>query len=148
MESVAFPEIRPFILDTAFNPPAPLLLPYPISISTLKKRVYFADEQGFNLLGMFQNPMMLMMLVAGGMAIGMPMLMVSRVLCIFHDFSVSSWLFPQKNMDPEVVKQVQQNQQKFAAMQSSMQTLDFGGSVPHSRSSPVVFLTLSLAFPR
>ncbi|KAH7345349.1 hypothetical protein B0J17DRAFT_639542 [Rhizoctonia solani] len=50
-------------------------LPHPLTLSARSKNVYFTPREGFNLAGMFQNPMMLMMVVTGAMVMFMPKLM-------------------------------------------------------------------------
>lgn len=47
-----------------------------ISLIARAKHVYFVPVDSFNLVAMFQNPMMLMLLFGGVMVIAMPYLMV------------------------------------------------------------------------
>ena len=68
-------EARPYAVGTPLNPASSILLPQ-ISLLARVKHVYFMPVDSFNLLGMFQNPMMLMLLFGGGMVIAMPYLMV------------------------------------------------------------------------
>jgi len=56
---------------------------------------------------MFKSPMMLMMLVTGGLMFAMPYLM--------------------SNMDPETLNEVKGRQNKMAAAQNSLQNMDIGG---------------------
>lgn len=70
-------EIRPYAPGTPLNPPSPIALSYPISLIPRQKHVYFVPRETFNLLGMLSNPMMLMMIAAGGMMFGLPYLTVS-----------------------------------------------------------------------
>ncbi|TFY79375.1 hypothetical protein EWM64_g4638 [Hericium alpestre] len=98
------PKVRPYIAGTPMNPPSPIKLPYPIRISARQRNTYFVPREGFNVLGMFQNPMMMMMAAAGVMMLATPYLM--------------------KSMDPEMVQEFQQNQAKMANLQSSLQTGD------------------------
>ena len=57
--------------------PSAIALPYPIRIAASQKLDYYTDRQGFNLLAMFKNPMMMMMLVGGVLVFAMPYIMVS-----------------------------------------------------------------------
>ncbi|THH20251.1 hypothetical protein EW146_g1095 [Bondarzewia mesenterica] len=98
------PEIRPYIPGTPLNPRSPVKLPYPITLGSRGQNAYFVPPQSFNLIGMFQNPMMLMMVFAGVMMLAMPYLM--------------------KNMDPEMVQEFKENQVKMASLQSSLQNGD------------------------
>ncbi|KAJ1311806.1 hypothetical protein OPQ81_010270 [Rhizoctonia solani] len=67
---------HPHVLGTPFelSVTGPTL-PYPLTLSARSKNVYFVPREGFNLAGMFQNPMMLMMVVTGIMVMFMPKLM-------------------------------------------------------------------------
>ncbi|CAE6473481.1 unnamed protein product [Rhizoctonia solani] len=67
---------HPHVLGTPFElSVASPALPYPLTLSARSKNVYFVPREGFNLAGMFQNPMMLMMVVTGAMVMFMPKLM-------------------------------------------------------------------------
>ncbi|CAE6439505.1 unnamed protein product [Rhizoctonia solani] len=69
---------HPHVLGTPFELSiAGPTLPYPLALSARSKNVYFIPREGFNLAGMFQNPMMLMMVVTGVMVMFMPKLMDS-----------------------------------------------------------------------
>jgi hypothetical protein len=70
------PEIRPYILGTPFNPASTISLPYPITLVPRSKNVYFVPRESFNLIGMFQNPMMLLMVLTGVMVFAMPYITV------------------------------------------------------------------------
>ncbi|KAG9089795.1 hypothetical protein FRC07_012258, partial [Ceratobasidium sp. 392] len=69
---------HPHVLGTPFElstiGPA---LPYPLSLSARSKNMYFVAREGFNVAGMFQNPMMILMAVTGVMVLFMPKLMES-----------------------------------------------------------------------
>ncbi|CAE6488397.1 unnamed protein product [Rhizoctonia solani] len=69
---------HPHVLGTPFelSVTGPTLS-YPLTLSPRSKNVYFVPREGFNLAGMFQNPMMLMMVVTGVMVMFMPKLMDS-----------------------------------------------------------------------
>ncbi|CAE6428324.1 unnamed protein product [Rhizoctonia solani] len=70
--------VHPHVLGTPFElSAAGPTLPYPLTLSARSKNVYFIPREGFNLAGMFQNPMMLMMVVTGVMVMFMPKLMDS-----------------------------------------------------------------------
>ncbi|CAE7191899.1 unnamed protein product [Rhizoctonia solani] len=67
---------HPHVLGTPFElSVASPTLPYPLTLSARSKNVYFIPREGFNLAGMFQNPMMMMMVVTGVMVMFMPKLM-------------------------------------------------------------------------
>jgi hypothetical protein len=79
----ALPTVRPYIPGTPLSPPAPVALPYPLTLGARRRNDYFVPPQAFDALGMLQSPMVLMMLGVGVMAIATPYLMVrgtSRVL--------------------------------------------------------------------
>ena len=71
------PEIRPYIPGTPLSATPTVTLPYPLKLYPRQRNDYFVPPQSFNILGMFQNPMMLMMVGVGAMALLMPYLMVS-----------------------------------------------------------------------
>jgi len=93
------PEVHPFVLGTPFNPVSTISLPYPITLTPRSKNAYFVPRESFNLVGMFQNPMMLIMVFTGVMMFAMPYIM--------------------KNMDPEMLEEMKGRQAKMA---SSMQS--------------------------
>lgn len=75
-QSSDVPEVRPYVAGTPLNPPSPIQLPYPIKLTPRHRNNFFIPPQSFNIVGMFQNPMMLMMVFGGGMMLAMPYLMV------------------------------------------------------------------------
>lgn len=77
------PEIRPYIPGTPLEPPAAVKLPYPIELQPRRHVSFFVPIESFNLMGMFQNPMMLLMGVTAIIAIGAPYLLV-RVYPLDH----------------------------------------------------------------
>ncbi|KAJ7042536.1 hypothetical protein C8F04DRAFT_1076246 [Mycena alexandri] len=81
------------------NPASSIILPT-ISLPARATHSYFMPVDSFNLLGMFKNPMMLMLLFGGVMVLSMPYLM--------------------KNMDPETMKDFREQQAKMSQMQSAM----------------------------
>jgi len=105
----SIPEVHPFVLGTPFNPVSPISLPYPISLTPRSKSAYFVPRESFNLVGMFQSPMMLIMVFTGVMMLAMPYIM--------------------KNMDPEMLEEMKGRQAKMASIQSSMQSGDIKSSI-------------------
>ncbi|KAJ7900037.1 hypothetical protein B0H14DRAFT_2672002 [Mycena olivaceomarginata] len=99
-------EVRPYSVGTPLNPASSIVLPQ-ISLIARAKHVYFVPVDSFNLVAMFQNPMMLMLLFGGVMVIAMPYLM--------------------KNMDPETMKDFKDQQAKLSQMQSAMASGDLKG---------------------
>ncbi len=75
-ESESLPEVRPYFPGTPLSSPSSVTLPYPIVLSARAKHDYFVPRESFNLLAMFQNPMMMMMLGAGVLVLLMPTMMV------------------------------------------------------------------------
>ncbi|KAI0793428.1 hypothetical protein C8Q75DRAFT_731154 [Abortiporus biennis] len=100
----SLPEVRPYIPGTPLSPASKVLLPYPISLSPRVKYDYFIARESFNLIGMFQNPMMMIMLLTGVMMLAMPYLM--------------------KNMDPDLLQEVKDRQARIGNIQSSLQSGD------------------------
>ena len=49
--------------------------PHPIELTAHASYQYYEPRQGFNIFGIFKNPMLLMMLVMGGMMFMMPKMM-------------------------------------------------------------------------
>jgi hypothetical protein len=72
----SLPEVHPYVLGTPFNPVSPIILPYPITLIARSKNSYFVPRESFNVVGMFQNPMMLIMVFTGVMMFAMPYIMV------------------------------------------------------------------------
>jgi hypothetical protein len=70
--------VRPLPPATPLNPPSPINLPYPIILVPRQVNSYYVPPETFNLLGMFKNPMMLMMVAGGVMLFGLPYLTVRR----------------------------------------------------------------------
>lgn len=73
----AFPDVHPYIPGTPHNPPSAVSLQYPIALTPRQKANYFTERQSFNVLGMLQNPMILMMAAMGVLVLGLPYLIVS-----------------------------------------------------------------------
>lgn len=78
LDASATPEVRPYLPGTPLSPAAAITLQYPLKLHPRKRNDYFIPQQAFNILSMFQNPMMLMMVGVGAMALVMPYLIVSR----------------------------------------------------------------------
>ena len=78
LESDSLPEVRPYFPGTPLSPPSTATLPYPIVLSARAKHDYFVPRESFNVLAMFKNPMMMMMLGAGVLVLLMPTMMVRR----------------------------------------------------------------------
>ncbi|KAI0257501.1 hypothetical protein BJV78DRAFT_1272479 [Lactifluus subvellereus] len=78
------PEVHAYTIGTPLNPLSP---------------DYFVPHQSFNVLQMFQNPMMLIMVFGGLMMLAMPYIM--------------------KNVDPEVLRDAQQSQARINALRNS-----------------------------
>ncbi|EPQ60854.1 hypothetical protein GLOTRDRAFT_124598 [Gloeophyllum trabeum ATCC 11539] len=104
-DSDSLPEVRPYIPGTPLSPPSQVMLPYPILLAPRQRNNYFVPRQTFNLLGMFQNPMMLMMVAAGAMMLGAPYLL--------------------KSLDPEALEDFKARQAKYSGIQNSIQSGDF-----------------------
>jgi len=83
-----------------------LLLPLPLRVRARAPMKYFEDPKTFNLLGMlWGNPMMLLMIGGGAMVFVMPKLMAM--------------------MDPESLKEMQENQAEINKNMANMQNIDF-----------------------
>ena len=82
------PEVRPYTVGTPLNPPSPVKLPYPIKLVPRQRKSYFVPHQSFNVVQMFQSPMMLMMVFGGMMMLAMPYITVSHLLDVHHFFFV------------------------------------------------------------
>ncbi|KAH9835628.1 uncharacterized protein C8Q71DRAFT_762844 [Rhodofomes roseus] len=108
-ETESLPEIRPYIPGTPLSPPSSVTLPYPILLTPRVKNDYFIPRQSFNLMGMFQSPMMLMMLVMGGVMLAMPYIL--------------------KTMDPDALQDFNKRQARIGALQSSLQSGDLSGGL-------------------
>lgn len=105
-------EVRPAPPGTPFHSPnsphlqALPVLAYPIVLEARGRKVYVVPDQGFDPIGMFKgNPMMIMMLAAGVLIFVLPKIL--------------------ENMDPELVKDMTERQDKLFNMQNSLQSGDF-----------------------
>ncbi len=77
LDSELPPVVRPYVVGTPLSPPSHIKLPYPITLFARAKYDYYIPRESFNLIGMFQNPMMMIMLFTGVMVLAMPYIMVS-----------------------------------------------------------------------
>ncbi|ORY99886.1 hypothetical protein BCR43DRAFT_125960 [Syncephalastrum racemosum] len=76
---------------------------HPFELGAKAPSIYFAERQGFNVLGMFKNPMFLMIGFSGLMMLVLPKMMA--------------------NMDPEALKEMSQSQADAQKMMSDMPSL-------------------------
>ncbi|KAI8968886.1 hypothetical protein BDF20DRAFT_891990 [Mycotypha africana] len=83
-----------------------LALGYPLEIQAKAEAEYFVHRQGFNILGMFKNPMFLMVGFSGLMMLVMPKMMNSL-----------------KNMDPDAADDVNESRSQAEKMLSDMPSL-------------------------
>ncbi|KAG7099395.1 hypothetical protein E1B28_001248 [Marasmius oreades] len=108
-------EVRPYVPGTPLNPPSTITLQYPIELSAKQKYNYFVPPESFNVMGMLGSPMMLLMIFGGGMMLAMPYLM--------------------KNLDPEALEDMKEQQTKMAKMQNAMTSGDLKGGLSAFMSS-------------
>ncbi|KAH0838453.1 hypothetical protein J3R83DRAFT_6764 [Lanmaoa asiatica] len=104
LDSTSPPHIRSHMLGTPLISAASVSLRYPIVLVPRHKNGYFKARDSFNLLGMFQNPMMMIMVLTGVMMLGMPYIM--------------------KNLDPQTLEELKSQQGKIANIQHSLQNGD------------------------
>ncbi|KAF8559252.1 hypothetical protein OG21DRAFT_1503155 [Imleria badia] len=98
------PHVRSHLLGTPLMSATSVSLRYPIVLMPRHKNTYFKPRESFNLLGMFQNPMVLIMVLTGLMMLGMPYIM--------------------KNLDPQTLEELKNQQGKIANIQNSLQNGD------------------------
>lgn len=77
--SEPLPHVRSYVFGTPLLTSSSVSLPYPVVLIPRHKNEYFSPRESFNLLGMFQSPMMMIMVLTGGMMIAMPYIMVSFI---------------------------------------------------------------------
>ena len=65
------------MLGTPLISASSVSLRYPIVLVPRHKNNYFKPHESFSLLGMFQNPMVMIMVLTGLMMLGMPYIMVT-----------------------------------------------------------------------
>jgi len=100
LESEPKPEVRPYVAGTPLNPPSKILLSHPITLVPRQKHVYFVPRESFNLMAMFSNPMMLMMVFGGIMVFAMPYIM--------------------SNLDPEALQEIKDQNAKILKLQNAV----------------------------
>jgi hypothetical protein len=96
----------PKCLEYAYPGAIKLAIKYPLVLIPHATYDYFEPERGFSILGLLKNPMVLMMLVGGGLMLGMPKLM--------------------EGMDPEE-KELMRKQMKAQTNPTEMLSQMFGG---------------------
>jgi ER membrane protein complex subunit 7 len=82
-EPESSPEVHPYTVGTPLNPPSPVKLPHPVKLVPRQRKSYFVPHQSFNVMQMFQNPMMLIMVFGGLMMLAMPYITVSTSLTYY-----------------------------------------------------------------
>lgn len=78
MDSLSPPEVRPYLPGTPLSSTAdsPVTIAYPLKVHPRYKNEYFVPKQSFNVMGMLQNPMIMMMGAVGLMVVALPYMMV------------------------------------------------------------------------
>ncbi|KAG1826142.1 uncharacterized protein BJ212DRAFT_1511301, partial [Suillus subaureus] len=102
--SEPLPEVRPYIFGTPLLATTSFSLPYPIVLTPRHKNRYFSPRESFNLLGMFQSPMMMIMALTGVLMLAMPYII--------------------KQLDPETLDGLKGRQEKAASLENSIQSDD------------------------
>lgn len=69
--------VHAYVPGTSLALAPPVSLEYPLVLPARARNSYFVEREAFNPLDMLKSPMMLLMLVTGGMVFVMPYLMVS-----------------------------------------------------------------------
>lgn len=118
-EETKAPTVYPYIPGTPLLPKANVTLPHPVALLARRRNTYFVPRESFNLVGMFSNPMMMLMLFTGVMMFAMPSIMNS--------------------MDPETMQEAKQMQAKILGVQQAVQSGDFAAlkqTVSGGDSSP------------
>jgi len=103
------PTVHPYIPGTPLSPKVNVTLPHPIKLIPRRRNVYFVPRESFNLVAMFSNPMMMMMVATGVLMLAAPYMMA--------------------NLDPATAAEVKENQAKLANIQDSIKNMDFGSVV-------------------
>ena len=88
MDSLSPPEVRPYVPGTPLSSTAnsPVTVTYPLSVHPRYKNEYFVPKQSFNIVGMLQSPMIMMMGAVGVMVLALPYMMVGNPL-VFWELS-------------------------------------------------------------
>ncbi|KAI5980467.1 hypothetical protein F5J12DRAFT_841209 [Pisolithus orientalis] len=100
-DASSIPEVKSYVFGTPLLSPSAVILPYPIILSPRSKNSYFKPHESFSLLGMFRNPMMMLMLFTAGMMLAMPYIM--------------------KNLDPQSLEEIKNRREMVASIQNSVQ---------------------------
>ncbi|KZP12033.1 hypothetical protein FIBSPDRAFT_799456 [Athelia psychrophila] len=98
------PSVHPHILGTPFSPASSIALAYPVVLTPRGKNAYYVAREGFNVMAMLSNPMMLIMGFTAIMMFAMPYIM--------------------KNLDPQMLEEMNNSQKKMMGVQSAMQSGD------------------------
>ncbi|KAF8140091.1 hypothetical protein EV363DRAFT_326458 [Boletus edulis] len=104
VDSTSPPHVRSHMLGTPLISATSPFLRYPIVLVPRHKNNYFTPRESFNLLGMFQNPMVMIMVLTGLMMLGMPYIM--------------------KHLDPQTLEELKSQQGKIASIHNSIQNGD------------------------
>ncbi|OJA12057.1 hypothetical protein AZE42_06691 [Rhizopogon vesiculosus] len=104
ISSEPLPDVRSYVFGTPLLTPSSVSLPYPVVLIPRHQNKYFSPRESFNLLAMFQSPMMMIMVLTGGMMLAMPYIM--------------------KNLDPQTLEGLKGSQAKAANIQELMQSGD------------------------
>lgn len=98
-------------------------LPYPIQLVPVTKIQYYEQPQGPNIMGLFKNPMVLMLGFTGLMAFAMPKMLVRSdfpppplrmlICCCVCAMQASM------DLDPEEAKEMAQMQQRIKGFQNT-----------------------------
>ncbi|KAF9654338.1 hypothetical protein BDM02DRAFT_3182146 [Thelephora ganbajun] len=109
VDSLSPPEVRPYLPGTPLSSTAnsPVTITYPLKVHPRYKNEYFVPKESFDVMGMLQSPMIMMMGAVGVMVVALPYMM--------------------KNLDPEQLKEVQESQARMVKMQGSITSGDFSG---------------------
>lgn len=84
MDSLSSPEVRPYLSGTPLSSTANshVTIAHPLKIHPRLKNEYFVPKQSFNVMGMLQNPMIMMMGAVGVMVVALPYMMVRGLLAV------------------------------------------------------------------
>lgn len=80
VDAASPPHVKSHMLGTPLISAASVSMRYPIVLIPRHKNNYFKPHESFNLLGMLQNPMVMIMVLTGLMMVGMPYIMVTLLV--------------------------------------------------------------------
>ena len=106
------PDVSPYTIGTPLNPRSPIKLPYPIKLVPRHKKSYFVPLQSFNIVQMFQNPMMLMMVFGGLMMLAMPYITVTIPILLLPSPMKLRWYHDRKTLIPRCCRKHNRTKQK------------------------------------